>query len=180
MAFPVAPQLFGAVYSLSFPALLPSQDIPLLLRQVRRCLMPGGTFHLTIIDPFPVAASLGPNMRAWLDENLLFNLERQFRCINPSKLFPHWLHDASLRGEGSTITGVKFQAVADKSQVAAPMDGKTSAERETKIELRSMVGRLLWIEVWGRLRGREQVVVGGRRVRPGMHPARHALGVQPY
>jgi hypothetical protein len=118
--------------------------------------MPGGTLNLTLIDPSPVAATLGPHMRAWLEENLLLNLERQFRCMNPSKLFPLWLHDASLRGEGSTITTVKFQAVPDKSQVVEGADEQAIAERETRLELRSLVGRMLWMEVWGAFIAAEQ------------------------
>ena len=104
---------------------------------------------MTIIDPLPVTSTLGPKMRAWLDENLLFALERQFRCINPSKLFPHWLHDVGLRAEGSTITIVKFQAMADKSKIEPEEDMTSVAAKETKMELRSLVGRLLWMEVWG-------------------------------
>lgn len=100
-------------------------------------------------------------MRAWLDENLLFNLEKNFRCMTPSKLFPIWLADACLRGEGSTITTVKFFAipptqVKDKEAHARweygnnttnenPPDGRGA----TRVELRSIVGRMLWKEVWG-------------------------------
>jgi hypothetical protein len=148
-AFPVAAQLFGAVYSLSLPAMLSSQEIPQVLKHVRRCLAPGGTFHLTVVDPLPCAATLGPQMRAWLEEHLLLNLERQFRCINPSRLFPIWLNDASLRGEGSAITTVNFQAVPDKSVEIPGLDEFSAAERANKAELRSMVGRMLWMEVWG-------------------------------
>ncbi|KAF6842533.1 hypothetical protein CMUS01_03000 [Colletotrichum musicola] len=149
-AFPVAPSLFGAVYSLSLPALLPSPEVPGLLKSVHKCLAHGGTFHLTLIDPLPVTSTLGPRMRAWIEDNLIFNLERNFRCMNPSKLFPLWLADASLRAEGSTITTVKFFAVppTDKPDTATT-DAEQLAERAIKQELRSLVGRLLWKEVWG-------------------------------
>jgi hypothetical protein len=88
-------------------------------------------------------------MRAWLEDNLLFNLERQFRCINPSRLFPIWLHDANLRAPGSAITSVKFHAMPKKSEVVAGLDEASVARRDTKAELRSIVGRMLWMEVWG-------------------------------
>jgi hypothetical protein len=110
--------------------------------------MPGGTFHVTIIDPMPITGRLGARLRTWMEENLLLNLERQFRCINPSKLFPIWLADASLRGEGSAITTAKYFAVP-------PNGGNDNAselsldEKEAKTELRSVVGRMLWMEVWG-------------------------------
>ncbi|KAF9870811.1 hypothetical protein CkaCkLH20_11710 [Colletotrichum karsti] len=149
-AFPVAPSLFGAVYSLGLPALVPSPEVPGLLKNVHRCLSPGGTFHLTLIDPLPVTTTLGPLMRSWIEDNLVFNLEKNFRCMNPSKLFPLWMADASLRAEGSTITTVKFFAIppTDKPDTATT-DDEQLAERAIKQELRSLVGRMLWKEVWG-------------------------------
>jgi hypothetical protein len=146
-AFPVAPQLFGSVYSMALPALVPSLDIPRMLRNVSRCLVPGGIFHLTLIDPMPCASALGPRMRAWLEDNLLINLERQFRCVNPSKLFPIWLADASLRGAGSAITTAKFVAVCPSNEEG--QDDIMADDTVVKAQLRSMVGRMLWTEVWG-------------------------------
>ncbi|KAL0932982.1 uncharacterized protein CTRU02_211945 [Colletotrichum truncatum] len=149
-AFPVAQSLFGAVYSLALPALLPSPEVPGLLKNVHRCLSVGGTFHLTLIDPLPITSTLGPRMRAWVEGNLIFNLEKNFRCMNPSKLFPLWLADASLRAEGSTITTVKFFAMPPAGKPdTATTDAEQLAERAVKQELRSLVGRMLWREVWG-------------------------------
>ncbi|TDZ21456.1 hypothetical protein Cob_v005640 [Colletotrichum orbiculare MAFF 240422] len=153
-AFPVAQSLFGAVYSLGLPSLLSSPEVPSLLKNVHRCLAPGGTFHLTLIDPLPATTTLGPLLRSWIEENLIFNLEKNFRCMNPSKLFPLWLADASLRAEGSTITTVKFFAMppVEGSEVAtsdAENAAEKVAERFAKQELRSLVGRMLWKEVWG-------------------------------
>jgi hypothetical protein len=88
-------------------------------------------------------------MRAWLEDHLLFNLERQFRCANPSRLLPAWLGDASLRGDGSTITTVKFKAVPGPSQYAEFPKACSHDEQEARVELRSLVGRMLWAEVWG-------------------------------
>lgn len=143
--------MFGVVYSLALPAMLPSPEVPGMLKNIHRCLALGGTFHLTLIDPLPVTSTLGPLMRSWIEENLVFNLEKSFRCMNPSKLFPLWLADASLRAEGSTITTVKFSAIplTDKPD-AATTDNEQPADRAIKQELRSMVGRMLWKEVWGR------------------------------
>ncbi|GKT66699.1 hypothetical protein ColTof4_04189 [Colletotrichum tofieldiae] len=149
-AFPVAPSLFGVAYSLALPALLPSPEVPGLLKNVHRCLAVGGALHLTLIDPLPITNTLGPLMRSWIEENLIFNLEKNFRCMNPSKLFPLWLADASLRGEGSTITTVRFCAMPpiDRPDTATT-DTEQIADRAVKQELRSMVGRMLWREVWG-------------------------------
>ena len=145
--FPAARQTFGAVYSLSMPSMIPSRDIPPLLKNIHRCLAPGAIFHLTIVDPMPVASTLGHLMRAWLEENLLLNLERHFRCTNPSKLFPIWLADNSLRAEGSTITTAKFLAVADLENHVE--NEQLQSESNLRKRLRSTVGRMLWTEVWG-------------------------------
>ncbi|KAL2875493.1 hypothetical protein SGCOL_009262 [Colletotrichum sp. CLE4] len=121
-----------------------------LLKNVHRCLAAGGAFHLTLIDPLPVTSTLGPLMRSWIEENLIFNLEKNFRCMNPSKLFPLWLADASLRAEGSTITTVRFSAIPPTDRPdTATTDAEVLADKAVKQELRSMVGRMLWREVWG-------------------------------
>jgi len=144
-SFPVAPQFFSDVHSLSLPALVPSTEIPALLRNIHRVLAPRGTLHLTVIDPAPVRTTVGPRMQAWLDERLLLNLQRHFRCMSPSQLLPSWLADAQLRGEGSMITKLKFPAVTSWPSGAAP----DNAEAEIAVELRSEVARMLWNEVWG-------------------------------
>lgn len=155
--FPVAPQLFGAVYSLALPSQISSHDIPTILQSIRRCLVRGGTFHITLIDPMPVASSLGPRMRGWLEDHLLLNLERNFRCVNPSKLFPIWLADCSLRGEGSTITTAKFLAIPPENrQKQKGHHESTASDKDLKAELRAVVGRMLWKEVWGAFIGAEK------------------------
>ncbi|KAF4982035.1 hypothetical protein FZEAL_2285 [Fusarium zealandicum] len=152
-AFPVAPNLFETVYSLSLPAICSSPDILSVLKNISKCLRPGGSLQLTLIDPLPCAGTLGHRMRTWLEEHLLINLERQFRCVNPSKLFPDWLGDASLRGRGSTLTTAKFYAVPEsvrgRADESDPFIDRVRTEREIKAELRSLVGRMLWMEVWG-------------------------------
>lgn len=150
-AFPVAQGLFGSVHSLSLPSLVPSPEVPAILKSIHRALSIGGTFHITLIDPAPSSPSLGPRLRGWLDKHLLINLERNFRCMNPSKLFPIWLADASLRAEGSTITMAQFFAVAPSTCGSPTTASEETAERAAKQELGTLVGRLLWKEIWGHL-----------------------------
>ncbi|PBP16261.1 hypothetical protein BUE80_DR013067 [Diplocarpon rosae] len=107
----------------------------------------GGTLHLTILDPSPLPATLGPLLRAWLDNNLILHLEKQFRCINPSRLFPVWLSDAGLRAPGSTIVNVRFFASVTPS--GHPANGVEEEMENTRHELKSVVGRMLWKEMWG-------------------------------
>jgi len=158
VSFPIAPQFFSKAYSLNLPSLVPSTEIPALLRNIHRGLAPRGTLHLTVIDPAPVRATVGPRMQAWLDERLLLNLQRHFRCMSPSQLLPSWLADAQLRGEGSMITKLKFPAVtlSGLGPGAACGDGRSGGRNgaenqdvEVEAELRSEVARMLWNEVWG-------------------------------
>ncbi|KAF4994044.1 hypothetical protein FGRMN_6078 [Fusarium graminum] len=145
--------LFEIVHSLSLPVVCSSPDIPQVLKQISKCLRVGGSLQLTLIDPLPCAGTLGYRMRTWLEENLLINLERNFRCTNPSKLFPDWMGDAGLRGQGSTLTTSKFYAVSasirSQDDDDDPFIDREHSEREVKAEVRSIIGRLLWMEVWG-------------------------------
>ncbi|POR35730.1 Uncharacterized protein TPAR_04081 [Tolypocladium paradoxum] len=151
--FPIPPQLFEAVYSMSLPPLCSSSDLHGILHNVSSCLKPGGTLHLVIIDPLPCAHTMGNKLREWLEQHLLVNLRTQSRCTSPSTLLPRWLGEASLRGAGSTLTAAKFYASPDnvrrQQRDPDPAIDRLRTERETKAELRSLVGRMLWREVWG-------------------------------
>ncbi|KAI1746334.1 hypothetical protein F4680DRAFT_463537 [Xylaria scruposa] len=136
------PRLYSIVTCLSMPALFPSTDIPPFLRQINRCLAPGGALHLTIIDPQPVPTSMGPKLRQWLFTYLLINLEQEFRTTWPSKTFPAWLAHGNLRGKGSTIATITVPAIHE-----------TSYEMDVKTKLRCVTSRLLWQEIWGRFVG---------------------------
>jgi len=152
--FPIPPQLFEAAYSLSLPALCTTSDLRGIVHNVSSALKPGGTLHLTLIDPLPCANTLGAKMRQWLDQHLLSNLRRQSRCSSPSTALPQWLGEASLRAAGSTLTTTKFYATPDNVRLQQrdpdPAIEQLRTEKKTKAELRSLVGRLLWKEVWGR------------------------------
>ncbi|KAK2674937.1 hypothetical protein RAB80_009921 [Fusarium oxysporum f. sp. vasinfectum] len=147
-AFPVAPSTIEAVHSLRLPLAMPSQDIPALLRNIHRCLELGGSLQLTIIDPLPVTSTLGPLLRAWIEDHLLFNLEASFRCTSPSKLLPLWLNSASLRVDPDCIETTPFFAIPlDNTQLQYVREGHIS-EEGLRQELRNLVGRMLWMEVW--------------------------------
>ncbi|KAI1176146.1 hypothetical protein F4777DRAFT_597908 [Nemania sp. FL0916] len=133
------PRLYSSVTCLSMPALFPSTDIPPFLRHINKCLAPGGALHLTVIDPQPVSTSMGPKLRQWLFTNLLINLEQAFRTTWPSETFPAWLAIGDLRGKGSTI-----------ATTVAPAIYEGNRRPDAKTELRCLVTRLLWQEVWGR------------------------------
>ncbi|KAF4626591.1 hypothetical protein G7Y89_g11567 [Cudoniella acicularis] len=154
---PYAPNQFSSVSAFSLPALFPAASLPQVLKECHRTLLPNGTLHLTILDPSPLPSTLGPRLRAWLDDHLILHLEKQFRCINPSRLFPAWLQDVDLRAEGSTRLTVPFLASVNAKEVEGLLDknsitnAKIGVERGqiAKQELKSVVGRMLWKEMWG-------------------------------
>ncbi|TEY61337.1 hypothetical protein BOTCAL_0170g00030 [Botryotinia calthae] len=156
-----ASNIFGAVHSIGLPSLLPSSSIPSILKECHRTLTSSrtstseipasptaisglgttqpGIIYLTVLDPCPVPSSLGPRLRSWLDTHLTVNLEKQFRCLNPTRLFPLWLADTGLWAEGSCTSSLKFLACV----------GIVNGEEQVEWQLKSAVGRMLWKEMWG-------------------------------
>ncbi|KAI1205944.1 uncharacterized protein F4807DRAFT_470539 [Annulohypoxylon truncatum] len=143
---PLAPQLYSTVTCLHMPALFPSSEIPPMLRHIYRCLATGGALHLTLIDPQPVSSSMGPKLRQWLFEKLLIQLEKRCRTTYPSGTFPAWLAVAKLRGFGSTITTVSVRAVHECASSIEDTKKTTAVESE----LRCLIARMLWQEIWGK------------------------------
>ncbi|KAI1098241.1 hypothetical protein F4804DRAFT_338398 [Jackrogersella minutella] len=143
---PLAPQLYSTVTCFPMPALFPSSEIPPMLRHIYRCLAPGGALHLTLIDPQPVSSSMGPKLRQWLFEKLLIQLEKRCRTTYPSGTFPAWLAVAKLRGFGSTITTVSVRAVHEIASTTEDTKETLSVESE----LRCLIARMLWQEIWGK------------------------------
>jgi hypothetical protein len=128
--------------------LTPSQEIPSLLKNIHRCLQLGGTLHLTLVDPLPVASSLGPLLRSWIEQHLLFNLEASFCCTNPSRLFPIWLRNASLEIEAGTNSISRFSAVSSSEEQLAFKETNNVHEELIDQQLRNILGRMAWMEIW--------------------------------
>lgn len=150
MAIGYAAESFSSVSCVSIISLFPSSEIPALLQKINYILAPGGYLHLFIIDPWPVATSMGPLLQRWLDEHLVFNLELHFRNSHPSRMFPVWLEEAGLRAPGSIVTHTRFLAICPgrgEDDDSEPVHG---AEEEAVLltKLRTTVGRRLWREVW--------------------------------
>lgn len=153
-----AKETYSTVNCLSIASVVPSSEIPNLLERIHQVLARGGSLSMVILDPLPNTRSTGPILRQWLDENLIFNLEQQFRCTNPSRNFPVWLQEARLRARGSVITTTRFQAITPQGlgcheggsgQVSGGEEEKEEFEMATRKELRAVVGRMLWQDIWG-------------------------------
>jgi hypothetical protein len=134
---PYGPLLFSSITCGRLPVIIPSSSIPPLLKECHRILAPSGILHLTIMDPSPAASTLGPLFRTWLENNLLHNLEKQFRCTSPGRLLPMWLQKAgfSFDAEGGMVTMIRFPSMIKE-------DGGL-------MELIATVGRMLWKDMWG-------------------------------
>ncbi|KAH6603309.1 hypothetical protein Trco_008084 [Trichoderma cornu-damae] len=149
--FPVAPRIYESVHSLTLPSLCPSSFLPGILNNVYKCLKKKGFISLVLIDPLPRAGTMGRKMKSWIEESLLRNLARQGKCMSPSTAFPPLLAGARLRGDGSTLTTTKFYAVPSSATNREPDAAKDilQTENEAKAQVRSLVGRMLWVQVWG-------------------------------
>jgi hypothetical protein len=134
---PYAANFFTTVSSLPLVATLPSPSIPTLLRDIHRILAPGGILHLTIMDPLPEASSTGPKMRAWMEDNIVLNLETQFRCLKPARLLPIWLRDAGFAAQAPmssspserppTAAGMASTSVPFRTNPTPPLSPPTSS-----------------------------------------------------
>lgn len=149
----VAPNFFDIVHCLRLPALVPASELPQLLRNIGRTLTKTGVLQLVLIDPTPVASSMGPNLQKWMQDHLLINMERQFRCMSPTRLLPFWLSEAKMRGPQSDVHTIAFQAVPGARDDDMTFDVGSSQSRKSEERIRNLarteVGRLFWQEVWG-------------------------------
>lgn len=147
---PTANKIFSAAYSLSMASHVTGRDLPVVIKSVRQCLKQGASFHITLIDPMPVASSVGPYMRGWLFKHLNPYIEEKKRCMYPVREVPTYLGESLLRGKGSTIQTAKFLAIfPGHTGILLKPDGSV-VDWALKAELRSVIGRMLWMEVWGR------------------------------
>ncbi|KAK3370150.1 hypothetical protein B0H63DRAFT_564374 [Podospora didyma] len=137
---------YAAVYGTVLPSSVPGKNLPQLLQNIQRCLIPGGVFHMVLIDVWPVTDGLGPVMTQWLAENLMPNLKAQSRCHNPTKYIMKWLEEVQLSTPDSVKTTAKFRALPFE----VPENETPTAKKERlKFELETTVGRKLWQQTWG-------------------------------
>ncbi|KAH8174326.1 hypothetical protein LIA77_05745 [Sarocladium implicatum] len=161
---PALPNQLDHIFTLSLPSLCAAPELVRTLNCLRSCLKPeGGTLNLTLIDAMPHPATLGPHLRSWFEKNLIVNLPPYSLSHNPTRLFPRCLAAASLRGLGSKRVKTKFFASSESIRRVGiseeeqqhedhdpdPAIRRLRAELRVKAELRCLVGRMLWMEVWG-------------------------------
>lgn len=178
ISYPVS--TFMSISAVSMPYLFPASSIPTLLKECHRVLVSpilspsptlpaefdsspretkltrGGSLHIIILDPSPIQATIGPHFRNWLDTHLIINLERHFRCVHPSRLFPVWLADAGLQAKSSKNFHVRFSASVPKCLPSPILSNAENLENEEnggneliELQLKSVAGRMLWKYMWG-------------------------------
>ncbi|KAK8101215.1 hypothetical protein PG999_011589 [Apiospora kogelbergensis] len=139
---PIYPSLFPNVQPILVPAVsatAASRPLPPKLYSAVTCLSMPALFASAEIPPF------SETHPPWLFEKLLINLEQSSRTTYPSETLPAWLGLGRLRGQGSTIVTVSVPAIPEGLE---KIEGVKKQSR-TKIELRCLVMRMLWQEVWG-------------------------------
>ncbi|KAF2686530.1 hypothetical protein K458DRAFT_362655 [Lentithecium fluviatile CBS 122367] len=130
---------FSHIRASTLSSLVPSAKLPELLRECYRLLAPGGMLEIRNMDAAPVRKTAGPKMRAWIEDRLSLNLERQFRCSKPCMLVPGWVSDAGFE----LLTPTDGVGVMKLPCAFDPYSFDVDAE------LKTMVGRALWKDIWG-------------------------------
>ena len=136
--------------------LVQSSQIPQLLAECHRVLMPGGVLELRFMDAAPPRHCMGPNLAAWLEERLLLKLEADFRCSRPLALIPEWAKQAGFVPMASAVqeseppeslkrNGFVRCLRLPAAKARAPMADRT----RVLVELGLLLGRTLWKDTWG-------------------------------
>ena len=152
-----------ATKTLPFPTLLPASQLPQLLRECNRILLPGGTLKLMLLDATPTVGTMGTLLKSWLTKHLLGNLEKRDRVREVRKQMSMLLLDAGFMGCDGDIK-LSFRAAEQEFATRRPVNDKgkdtktksliqlaqeQAADEETMHKLSVVVGRLLWKELWG-------------------------------
>jgi hypothetical protein len=129
-----------SIFVSSLPTLLPGSRIPAFLAESFRLLRPDGQFEARLINALPERSSMGPKLAAWLEDNLMIQLESEFRCSRPCDLVPAW----------AKISGF---TMADGSRPILKRELTLQAAAESTSDIPTRVGsavlREIWKDTWG-------------------------------
>ncbi|KAI9741248.1 MAG: hypothetical protein M1834_002964 [Cirrosporium novae-zelandiae] len=144
LPFPFPESSFTHIRSTALPSLIQSNKFPPLFKECHRVLASDGVLELRILDPMPIKSTTGPKLRAWIEEHVLVNLEKKFRCSRPGILVPSWIKDAGFKISPS-LSDSKERA----QRFPAMVKKKGGSKWDLDEELRMVVGRILWKDLWG-------------------------------
>ncbi|KAF1951447.1 hypothetical protein CC80DRAFT_481054 [Byssothecium circinans] len=139
LPFPYPDSIFTHIRASTLPSLVPSSELPKILRECHRLLAPGGMLEIRIMDAAPIRKTAGPKMKGWIEDRLSINLERHFRCSKPCMLVPTWVKDA----------GFELADSPDGAQVMKLPCAIDNNSSDIDVELKARVGRELWKNIWG-------------------------------
>jgi hypothetical protein len=96
---------------------------------------------MRIVDAIPDRGTTGPKLATWLDEHLLANLDKEFRCYRPCHVLPQWTMQAgfSMIDQGA-IDFVRYLRLP--AAVAQDSD-------DLAAKIACTVLRELWRDGWG-------------------------------
>ncbi|KAF2745394.1 hypothetical protein M011DRAFT_469450 [Sporormia fimetaria CBS 119925] len=131
---------FSHIRTSKLPSLVPSSQLPQLFSEFHRVLAPGGMLEIRVMDAAPVRSTAGPKMRMWIEDRLLLNLEKKFRCSKPCSLISTWLFEA-----GFDLPAASRSEAGDTMKLVGV--APTSASIYDKLSM--LVGRAMWKDIWG-------------------------------
>lgn len=141
LPLPYMAETFSQIRASTLPSLLPSSRLPELFHECHRLLVPGGMLEVRVMDAAPIRSTTGPKMKAWVEDRLLVNLERLFRCSKPCALIPGWLAEA-----GFHLPTNKSSTGEEKVKLRCAYKPGAASVNE---ELMTLVTQELWKDLWG-------------------------------
>lgn len=132
---PIRNDSLSSIFVSSISTLVPGSQIPAFLAESYRLLQPGGQFEARLINALPERSTMGPKLAAWLEDNLMIQLECEFRCSRPCDLMPAW----------SKMAGF---TMADGSRPTLGHQYKLLAASESTCDKASRIGTAVLREIW--------------------------------
>lgn len=129
------------IRSNSLSSVFPALQLKRVLSECNRVLVPGGTIELRVIDPSPDPKEPVHKLQSWMDQYLIFNLEKCFRCLRPNRLIPVWLEEAGFEIDSRTLenTPRRLRFPCFIKEDSCTVEHRLACE----------IGRRLWNDVWG-------------------------------
>jgi hypothetical protein len=140
LPLPLPNGMFNSVFVSSLPTLLPASGIPAFLKECYRLLAPNGQFEARLVNAQPERSTIGPKLSAWLEDNLIIQLETEFRCSRPCEVVPSWANSAGFRMPNGS------KAVLGRALMLQAAVGKSN---DISTRIGSAILREIWQDSWG-------------------------------
>ncbi|KAF2463415.1 uncharacterized protein BDR25DRAFT_245667, partial [Lindgomyces ingoldianus] len=129
-------------------ASFPASRILSVLQESHRVLAPDGVMEFRIVDPLPDPKTVGNLLNHWIEEYLLLNLEKSFRCSRPSLLVPMWIREAGFVDyQQSELTATDFSGQLSCIVQKFPAIAYEGASVDERLQVE--IGHMVWQTMWG-------------------------------